>query len=460
MDSIQVPNILGNYLQGREARREVDKQNFMATNAPAIMAGEPNAMAEYARFAPQEAMSMMQQQQQMAMQRQQFEMARASAAREAEAALRAGRAEASEAEAEATRQFVAGALYQQTPEQFDAYVTSNGQPDLVGQYDNRQSLAAMALGSADAIDMWLKQAQPPKPQSPEGKLAADRAAGLAPPEAAPPVSYIVTGEGASKLGLDPANSYNIEVTPGGPKATLIGGGAATSAAEAEIGRLMELGYSRTEAIRIAETHVVSRDPLTGDAIIIDKATGKRVEQPGDDTAPPPAAAPEALPGPRLIPAANQSFGAGGALGAVINTVTDTIGLGPAFPNVQEGQAIFNVLEESLTQDVTSGYGARLPSWFLKAIKDLAPKAGSVFQGPGEAQSKLRALRANFETEAASLASQLASRSMSPTAKQEMEARAVAVETALSRIDMALGSFQTQEQMSPEQQALFDKYYKP
>ncbi len=73
-----------------------------------------------------------------------------------------------------------------TPEVFDRLAVEGGRPDLVGQFANRQSLAAAYMTEWSDILKMAQGPEPAKPQSTLGKFYADKAAGLLPADAAPP----------------------------------------------------------------------------------------------------------------------------------------------------------------------------------------------------------------------------------------------------------------------------------
>jgi len=108
---------------------------------------------------------------------------------------------------------------------------ANGRPDMVGQWENREMLAIPYLELADAIDMIAPQVAP---LSPEGKLAADIAAGFVPEgttktpgvvvntgdmggSAVPPPQIGSIPQGFQAI-FDPAtNGYRMDRIPGGPE---------------------------------------------------------------------------------------------------------------------------------------------------------------------------------------------------------------------------------------------------
>lgn len=98
-----------------------------------------------------------------------------------------------------------------------------------------------------------------------------------------------------------------------------------------------------------------------------------------------------------------------------------------------------MLRESLLNDIGSTYGRQPPSWLLKEIRNLTPAAGSVFEGAGAAQSKLNALGRHLTSELRNTETAL-QRDLSPTNRQEMEARAAGLQMGISRVQQALQSF--------------------
>lgn len=234
-------------------------------------------------------------------------------------------------------------------------------------------------------------------------------------------------------------------------------GGKQSAAEAQIGRLTDnflatgVTADPTEAGNLAVGIVdgryrVDRHPVTGVSQVVDIATGAVVKTAAQTEAPAapapedPAAAASAAEefGPQY-PNANDAFGVGGAATGLVNTIMDTAGVGAPYPEVQQSQADFGVLRESLLNDIGSTYGRQPPSWLLKEIRDLTPAAGSVFEGAGGAQSKLNALGRHLAAELQNTQAALA-RDLSPTNQQEMEARAAGLQMGIQRVRMALQAF--------------------
>lgn len=143
------------------------------------------------------------------------------------------------------------------------------------------------------------------------------------------------------------------------------------------------------------------------------------------------------------PAADQAFGIGGAATGAVNTVFDAIGAGAPYPDVQQTQADFNVLRESLLNDIASAYNRQPPSWLLQEIRDLTPEAGSPFQGAGAAQTKLNAIGRHLTNEL-QLTEQALQRQLSPQNRQELEARAQGLQAGIARVQSAINAFGRQQ----------------
>jgi hypothetical protein len=228
-----------------------------------------------------------------------------------------------------------------------------------------------------------------------------------------------------------------------------------SATERDIALLGELGIPRDEAIRITQLYVVSRDPVTGEQVLINKATGQAVGglpqqsmgQPA--TAPAPTATTDEFGQP--FPDATSAFGVGGAARNVANIAGDVTGLGTPFPETQRAMADFQVLQETLINDIASAYDRQPPSWLLQNIRGLTPEAGSVFTGPDAAVAKLDALGRNLQAELANTENQLNER-LSPADREVLRKRRVGLNAGLQRIRSARNSLVPQAKpvtISPE-----------
>lgn len=197
-------SILEAFLAGKEARRQADAADqlgamnaFLGQNGQAIFGGDQNALAQLAGFGPQGLQMAMGMQgdiqardRQAAMDAQAAEDRAYNRERQSKADARADQkwemelaeykkglsAEQAAEEAAQLENAAKMALSATSPEQWDELATQNGAPELVGQFDNREAVAAQFMSMAEV----LKQTnpEPPKPTTEVAKLKADLDAGL------------------------------------------------------------------------------------------------------------------------------------------------------------------------------------------------------------------------------------------------------------------------------------------
>jgi len=119
-----------------------------------------------------------------------------------------------------------------------------------------------------------------------------------------------------------------------------------SAAEQKIQRLMETGLNRATAIAIADGRIgTSKDPVTGEVTLIDKATGSvigKAPQGMQETADASAAIEEDGLFEDLD--VSKGLGLGGWMRSAVNVVTDAVGAGQKFPRAGEVEASLNNLQ--------------------------------------------------------------------------------------------------------------------
>lgn len=194
----------------------------------------------------------------------------------------------------------------------------------------------------------------------------------------------------------------------------------------------------------------ARDPMTGEVVVIDMATGGPAqlaaplasgplsgEAPIDPVVE--AATRSDDPFGPQYPAAPDSFGVGGALAGGINRALDAVGVGAPYPDIQQTQADFGVLRENLMNDIADTYGRQPPSWLLQEIRSLTPDAGSPFEGAGGAQAKLNAIGRQLQSQI-DLTTEALSQPLSSTNRQELQTRLGGLQMGLSRVQTALQAF--------------------
>jgi hypothetical protein len=395
-------NVLARSNQAAQEQITYGRQNALARTmqeqGPGILAGDQGALNALARFDPQAALGVQQTQQSMAFDREKMGMLRAESKAAAAARL---------AEQAATLDANALAAEQER-------ITSG----LRG--------AAAFYGKQDraGYDAWLAQ---------RGLDPAEY-----PFEQFPAIA-------ASMAGVLDAMK---EFAPARP---------ADNATEEKIARLAELGVGRSEAIKIVDLTDMSRDPITGEVVLIDKRTGNRIggtqQAPvtgqAEAPAPTPAAGGSDLTFGEGYPNSADAFGAKGFGLNLANTAVQAVGLPPVAPQVQETQNQFKVLKENLTGDIASGYpGGRVPLEIMRQIRELIPETASVFTGVDQAQSQLRALGRSLQEEMQRIDAQLGGQ-ISPTRRGELEASRAALDAGIGRIRSALNSFNTGGGVRPE-----------
>lgn len=171
-------NVLEQFLTGRAARREQDAadqlaamNSFMQKQGGAIFAGDQNALTALAGMGPQGLETAFNVQGQLD-QRQRAGVADQRAARadqraewgfqrEMEDYAKGISAERAAAEAAQVEDAIKGAMMAETPQQFDAMMEQLGQPELKGQFANREALAAQYLPMAEVLKMRAGQADDP-----------------------------------------------------------------------------------------------------------------------------------------------------------------------------------------------------------------------------------------------------------------------------------------------------------
>lgn len=243
----QSADILGAMQQGNALAQQVNQQRhqnalrgFLGDNAEALMQGDQNALAQYARLDPTAAFDMMGRQQDRAWREDERQYQRGRDARQDQRAAKmdargdqewqmkiaeyAAKKSAAEREAEAKQieDAVKVGLAAQSPQEWDALVQSVGAPDLVGQFENRQALANRYM----EVSAILKGQAGPSPLSNPGKVQADINAGLLPPDTPLQgggqrinVSTGTVPQGYRNVYDDNGNLVSQEPIPGGPADT-------------------------------------------------------------------------------------------------------------------------------------------------------------------------------------------------------------------------------------------------
>lgn len=139
-------------------------RNALLEHGPGAFQGDQQARAMLAQYDPQAMQGMAQadlgmEATRLGMEqtRQQMRILDENARRQAAEMMRAQGQAATMAEVEASNRVLQGALMTPDPQTWDAFVMAQGAPELVGQFDNRQALAAMAMDMSDVAGMVFAQ---------------------------------------------------------------------------------------------------------------------------------------------------------------------------------------------------------------------------------------------------------------------------------------------------------------
>lgn len=431
-----VPDYVNALAMGQGAamqRNEGARQNALAevyrTQGPGILAGEQGALNALAGVGEVgQAMGVMDTRQGMEARDLQMQATRQDMRLQAQQWA----AQLSAQDAAEAREGIGRAILMMqsadTPEAWDAMAQQLGKPELMGQFAKRDQRLIEVLPFAEALDFALSQNAPQE------------------------TSFIVSGE--NEYGLDPRGQYNVTAGPSGVQATPIGSIPSASepnADERAIALLQEIqnpqsgqNYTREEAIRVTQLYQISRDPVTGEVVVVNRADGQPVGQQTAQAqpAPPPAGSPlPAVPPPPADafnlanPAARQAFGMPGFLGNLANTVSDTLGQGQVFPELAQARADFDVMAESILNRIASAYD-RPPAFVMSRIEGNIPKPGSITQGPESAINYYSALRRDALTELQAVTQQL-SQAITPTQRSSLELRASVLSSSVQQLDGVL-----------------------
>ena len=233
-----------------------------------------------------------------------------------------------------------------------------------------------------------------KPRNDPERMRLARGAGLTPgtkewqdfllsrePKTPTPTTYI-DEQGRERTGYLDSNTLRM-VPLGGQKERR------DPDKEAKINRLMETGMDRNTAIGIADGRLVtSRDPINGNAQIVDKATGKII-----GNAPPATMVPE-TPSTSMKPDVNyaQGTGSSGFFGWGANTLTDFLAGKLAAPETETAiQGLTNLQVRTQTA-LQAGVPGRPSNYLMERLDRLAVAPGSLFQGDRRAHERLQQTR--------------------------------------------------------------------
>lgn len=165
------------------------------------------------------------------------------------------------------------------------------------------------------------------------------------------------------------------------------GADSPSALQEKIEFMVATGIPEDTAIKIATgVFEVSINPTTGQRVVISKATGRPVNEP---PLPKTAVVPERPPGAPDISAAT---GGSGFFGNIINTLSDAVGAGLAFPRAKEAEAALDTINLQTISTLQVAVPGRPSQFLLEKIGDITVSPNSLLQGDAAAETRLKQTR--------------------------------------------------------------------
>ncbi|MEL0016564.1 MAG: hypothetical protein VW715_15180, partial [Rhodospirillales bacterium] len=167
-----------------------------------------------------------------------------------------------------------------------------------------------------------------------------------------------------------------------------------TAAEQKIQRLMETGLDRTTAIAIADGRIgTSKDPVTGEVTLIDKATGsvigRNLPQQVAEEAPADASEEAGLFEGLDV---SKGLGLGGWARSAVNVVTDAVGAGQKFPEAGKVEAALKNLQTRTTLMAGIDVEGRPSNFTREEIKlNFTITPSEISTGPERAYLKANAM---------------------------------------------------------------------
>lgn len=405
------PDLVGAYARGQATgaqSNQIKQQNALTQlfqqQGPQIMAGDQNALNALSRFDPQAAFAMKDSHAAAADRSQRLQVMLAQEKRD----LAKFNAEASAAQkADAAAKLEAAVkmgMNVGSQTEWDSLMQQRA-PQFVGMFDQRNVIAAEYMSMAEI----LKGQEAPKPQSPEGKLFADETSGMV------------------------------------PAGTFEAAQSKTNAKEAQIQRLMSGGLDRQTAIGIADGRLaISRDPVTGQAQVIDKATGQPVGMP---ERPEPLGEPSETPRKSSMPVGTDFSDATGARGFaanLANTVSDAIGAGLIDPNNERATQAMRNLATNTMITLADGVAGRPSNFLLEQFQRLTSEPNSIWQGEGRTREKLSQTR-DMIAEAIMLNQDVLQSEVTPQMRAQAQQNIARLSRILNDYDAVIESFGSRSQ---------------
>ena len=369
-------NVLARSSQAAQQRNQFNRENalnaFNQQNGAAVLAGNQNALAQYAGIAgPEDAMGIQQGRQAMRVNEEELNLRRQSAAREAAkwAQTQDDRTKAEEAAKIRQGLMAAGPAFEAGDQAaLDRVLQGYGlDPVPLEQFPY---LAAQYEGALEGLTVASQLGKPPAPK------------------------WKVTDNGQAINELDPlAGAQDIPNFEANPKA---------SAAEQRIERIIsEYGVDRRTAVGIVDGVLnVSRHPLDGSVVVTDLANNQVVTPQQEEQTPPPGGLPERT---NSFEGTNPrgAVGVPGVAASLANTILDSVGLGQAAPDIDRAQTAMDSLATRTVQGLSAQWPGRPSNLTREMIDNMTVRPGDFTTGPGRAAKQVADMKREIERAIAS-----------------------------------------------------------
>lgn len=217
-------------------------------------------------------------------------------------------------------------------------------------------------------------------------------------------------------------------------------GSKDTALESKIGALEESGLDRNTAIGIAAgRYATSRDPITGQATIIDKATGQTIGQASPEAVSAAEEAQTADAGPSLY---DQAETATGVVPGIAELSTDTLGQIPgiggifSFPDTVEARTAFKSATNDLIRSLS--INPRFPVSEMERIREEIQITPGSFTSPEGMRARMRSVDRFLRTKLESQRTVANDPSMPKDARQSAIENVAAIERFIGIMGVSQG----------------------
>lgn len=210
----------------------------------------------------------------------------------------------------------------------------------------------------------------------------------------------------------------------------------TSALQEKVDLLISAGIPRERAIGIASGQLVTtRDPQTGEANILDKATGLVL---GATT--PPAA----IPSPAATPPiqVGEALGAGAVLKTIVNKVSDLFGGDLPFNEASIASSQLSALNNQAIQTLRAGVDGKPNVELQRRMERLLVEPNQIFGGEAEAKNRFQALIDLMDGESTRLQSELNIGGLRPNTKDKIRQKVSTINSLSSKYQEILSGLDT------------------